>query len=359
MKLSEKDILQALKAVIDPDLKKDIVSLGFIKDLRVDGGNVAFKLELTTPACPLRKELEDGARRAVSALEGVAAVDIEVTSSVRHHAGAGQMPKRENLLPGVKNIIAISSGKGGVGKSTVSVNLAASMAMEGASVGLLDLDIYGPSIPMMMGVGEKPEVKKGKLMPLESHGVKLMSLGFLMDQKAPVIWRGPLVMGAVEQLLKDVEWGELDYLLVDLPPGTGDAQLSLTQKVPLTGAVVVTTPQDVALLDATKGLIMFRKVNVEVLGIIENMSFFLCPNCGKRAEIFSHGGGRMASEKEGAPFLGEIPINIRIREGGDGGNPIVVEDPDGNVAAIFRGIARSLASRVSIHSFETKTGKAV
>lgn len=351
MSVQEEEVLKALKTVIDPDLKRDIVSLGFVKDLRIDGSKVGFTLELTTPACPLKAELEEGARSAAMTVEGVDAVDVKVTSSVRTHA-RGAAPLQENLLPHVRNIIAIASGKGGVGKSTVSVNLAVAMAMEGARVGLVDLDIYGPSIPIMMGVQGQPRAENKKIIPLESHGVELMSLGFLVPEGAPLIWRGPMVMGAVEQLLKDVEWGDLDYLLVDLPPGTGDAQLTLTQKVPLTGAVIVTTPQDVALLDATKGLAMFRKVNVEVLGIIENMSFFLCPGCGERSDIFSHGGGRRTSEREGVPFLGEIPINLKIREGGDGGEPLVVSDPEGPLAGKFRDIARSLAAQVSIQGYE-------
>jgi ATP-binding protein involved in chromosome partitioning len=359
----ENKILEALSKVIDPDLNKDIVSLGFIKDLKIDGGKVSFTLELTTPACPLKEELEAGAKAAALCVEGVEDVQVNVTSSVRKHepakssgcgSGNAPPPKIENLVPGAKNIIAIASGKGGVGKSTVSVNLATAMAMEGAKVGLLDLDVFGPSLPMMMGVKGEPETVNKKLVPLESHGVIVMSLGFMIPDGTPLIWRGPMVMGAVEQLLRDVAWGELDYLFIDLPPGTGDAQLSLTQKVPLTGAVIVTTPQDVALLDATKGLAMFKKVNVEVLGIVENMSFFLCPKCGERSEIFSHGGGKAASEKEGVPFLGEIPLNISIRECGDDGTPIVVAEPENPLALIFRNIAKSLASKVSIQGFKSQ-----
>ena len=357
----ENKILAALGKVIDPDLNKDIVSLGFIKDLKIEGGKVSFTLELTTPACPLKEELEAGAKAAALCVEGVEDVQVNVTSSVRKHepakssgcgSGNAPPPKIENLVPGAKNIIAIASGKGGVGKSTVSVNLATAMAMEGAKVGLLDLDIFGPSLPMMMGVKGEPKSKDNKIVPLQSHGVTVMSLGFMVPEGTPLIWRGPMVMGAVEQLLRDVAWGELDYLFIDLPPGTGDAQLSLTQKAPLTGAVIVTTPQDVALLDATKGLAMFKKVNVEVLGIVENMSFFLCPKCGERSEIFSHGGGKAASEKEGVPFLGEIPLNIGIRESGDGGTPIVVAEPESPLATIFRDIAKSLASKVSIQGFK-------
>jgi len=343
-------ILQALRRVIDPDLNRDIVTLGFVKDLKIDGAKVCFTLELTTPACPLKDRMKKEAEEALLSLKGIEEVDIKITSKVRP---ADKSVRQENLLPDVKNVIAVASGKGGVGKSTVSVNLAAALAMEGAGVGLVDLDIYGPSIPMMMGVTTRPVVENKKLVTLKSHGVKLMSLGFLVPDNAPLIWRGPMVMGAVEQLLKDVNWGDLDYLIVDLPPGTGDAQLTLTQKVPLTGAVIVTTPQDVALLDATKGLEMFRKVDVEVLGIIENMSYFHCPHCGGRTDIFSHGGGRRASEKGGAPFLGDIPLNVGIREGGDEGKPIVVSDPDGPIGQTFRNVARSLAARISVRSYET------
>jgi len=359
----KEDILEALKVVIDPDLKKDIVSLGFIKEMVIDGSSVSFDLELTTPACPLKAELEKGAREAALTVDGVENVKVNVTSSVRK-AGPGGMtaPKIENLIPSVKNVIAVASGKGGVGKSTVSVNLALAMAAEGAKVGLLDLDIYGPSIPMMMGIQEKPKNVDNKMAPVENHGVRMMSLGFLVPNNEPLIWRGPMVMSAVEQLLKDVAWGDLDYLFIDLPPGTGDAQLSLTQKAHISGAVIVTTPQDVALLDATKGLAMFKKTNVEVFGIIENMSFYLCPNCGERSEIFSHGGARKASEKENVPFLGEIPINLNIREGGDNGSPIVISDPEGPVANRFREMAKALAARISIQSFqeneENKTAEA-
>lgn len=359
MSVKQEDILEALKSVMDPDLNKDIVSLGFIKDMVIDGSKVGFTLELTTPACPMKAQLEKSARDAALSVEGVESVDINMTSSVKGgHGHKGSMgsggpsaPKIENLLPTVKNVMAIASGKGGVGKSTVSVNLAVAMAMEGAKVGLLDLDIYGPSIPMMMGIKGQPKNENNKMVPLESHGVRMMSLGFLIPDDKPLIWRGPMVMSAVEQLLKDVAWGDLDYLFIDLPPGTGDAQLSLTQKTTLTGAVIVTTPQDVALLDAGKGLAMFKKIGVDVLGIIENMSFYLCPHCGERSEIFSHGGGKKASEKAEVPFLGEIPINVKIREGGDSGQPLVVGEPNGELAKRFRDIAKTLAARISIQAY--------
>ncbi len=343
MAITEQDVLNSLRSVMDPDLNRDVVSLGFIKDLKIDGGTISFKLELTTPACPLKAQLKAASEAAVKNIIGVKDVLVDVTSKVAPH----RVEEKGNILPGVKNIIAISSGKGGVGKSTVSVNLAVALAKTGAKVGLLDTDIYGPSIPMMMGITEKPEIIGDKMIPIEKYGVRVMSLGFLISEDQAVIWRGPMVMKAVEQLLTDVEWDELDYLLIDLPPGTGDVQLTLVQKVPLTGSVIVTTPQDVALLDVTRGINMFKKVNVPILGIVENMSFFACPHCGKRTDIFSHGGGGNAAKKQGVPFLGELPIDPQIRVGGDAGKPIVVEDPDSPQSKIFTEIAGNLAARVS------------
>ena len=250
-------------------------------------------------------------------------------------------------MPGVRNIVAIASGKGGVGKSTVCVSLAVALARTGARVGLLDTDIYGPSIPIMMGVKEQPELREQKLIPISKYGVKLMSIGFLISEDTPLIWRGPMVMKAVEQLLTDVDWGELDYLMIDLPPGTGDVQLTLAQKVPMTGAVIVTTPQDVALLDVVRGIAMFKKLNVPILGIIENMSFFQCPHCGERTEIFSHGGGEAASKNLEVPFLGEVPIDLKTRIGGDTGRPVVIEDPESVQSKIFMKIAEQMAARIS------------
>lgn len=255
--------------------------------------------------------------------------------------------KNENILSGVKNIIAIASGKGGVGKSTVCVGLATALAATGAKVGLLDTDIYGPSIPIMMGVKEQPQLKDQKLIPIEKYGIRLMSLGFLISEDTPLIWRGPMVMKAVEQLITDVEWGELDYLLMDLPPGTGDVQLTIAQKVPLTGAVIVTTPQDVALLDVVRGISMFKKLNVPILGIIENMSYFACPHCGEKTEIFSHGGGETASKKWEVPFLGEIPLDLKTRVGGDAGRPVLIDAPDSPQSKIFIEIAEKLAAGIS------------
>ncbi len=343
MTVTEKQVLDALRSVMDPDLNRDIVSLGFIKDIKIEGGRVSFQLELTTPACPLKAQLKAASEDAVKKVGGVKEVFVDVTSRVVSH----RVEEKGNILPGVKNIIAIASGKGGVGKSTVSVNLAVALAKCGARVGLLDTDIYGPSIPIMMGVSDKPEIHGQKMVPIEKYGVSLMSLGFLVPEDTAVIWRGPMVMKAVEQLLTDVEWEELDYLLIDLPPGTGDVQLTLVQKVPLSGAVIVTTPQDVALLDVIRGISMFRKVDVPILGIVENMSFFQCPHCGERTDIFSHGGGKNAARKQEVPFLGELPIDPKIRSGGDTGRPIVVEDPDSPQSKTFMDIAGKLAAKVS------------
>ncbi len=316
--VSNEAVLEALSGIQDPDLGKDIVSLGFVKDLRVDGGRVAFAIELTTPACPVKGQMEREARARVAALPGVAEVEVRMTSSVPQ-APVGQ---GSELLPGVRHAVAVASGKGGVGKSTVAVNLAAALAAAGATVGLMDADIYGPSIPIMMGMRTaRPSVRDGKLVPLERFGLKLMSLGFIAGDDTPVIWRGPLVGKLVQQFLADVDWGTLDYLVVDLPPGTGDAQLTLTQAAPLAGAVIVTTPQDVALEDVRRGVRMFEKVNVPVLGIVENMAYFICPDCGSRHEIFSHGGGAEAARAFEVPFLGEIPIDPAIRMGGTRGSP--------------------------------------
>jgi len=343
MEITKEQVLDALKSVMDPDLKKDVVSLGFIKELQIEGGRVSFIMELTTPACPLKEQLKTAAEQAVRGIAGVSEVQVEVSSKVSTH----RVQMEEEILPGVRNIIAIASGKGGVGKSTVCVSLAVALARTGARVGLLDTDIYGPSIPIMMGVKEQPELKEQKLIPIIRYGVKLMSIGFLISEDTPLIWRGPMVMKAVEQLLMDVDWGELDYLMIDLPPGTGDVQLTLAQKVPMTGVVIVTTPQDVALLDVVRGISMFKKLNVPILGIIENMSFFQCPHCGERTEIFSHGGGEAASRKLEVPFLGEVPIDLKTRTGGDTGRPVVIDDPESGQSKIFMKIAEQMAARIS------------
>lgn len=347
-KLDEAGILAALAAVKDPDLHRDIVSLGFVKNLSIDGGAVRFDIELTTPSCPVRDDLQRQAEEAVrGGVEGVTAVEVTMTSNVRSTKGFS----RENLLPGVKNTIAVASGKGGVGKSTVAVNLAVSLALDGARVGLIDADIYGPSIPLMMGIDRKPTVEEGKLRPLEAHGVSVMSIGFLVDPSQAVIWRGPMVSGALKQFMSDVLWGELDYLLFDLPPGTGDIHLTLAQSIPLSGAVVVTTPQDISLADARKAHAMFKKVNVPVFGIIENMSYHVCGQCGHRENIFDAGGGARAASELGVPLLGEIPIHTPIRVGSDTGRPIVVMEADAPQSGVLREIARNLAAQISIRQY--------
>jgi ATP-binding protein involved in chromosome partitioning len=342
---TEKQILAALGNVMDPELGKDLVKLGMIQDLRIEGARVCFDLVLTTPACPLKRQMEEASRAAVMAVPGVSDVSINVTSRVRGHiSGGGQV----NLAPTVKNTIAVASGKGGVGKSTVAVNLAVALAQSGASVGLMDCDVYGPSVPLMMGVNARPQAGNGKLLPLKKHGVNMMSLGFMLEGDTPVIWRGPMVAKALQQLLGDVDWGELDYLVMDMPPGTGDAQLTVTQSVPLTGAVVVSTPQDVALLDAAKAVGMFKKCNVPVLGIIENMSYFLCPHCGQRTDIFRHGGAERESQRLGVPFLGEIPVEAGVSDGGDKGLPVVAGESDSKIAEVFRSVAGAVAATISV-----------
>lgn len=342
---NEAEILKALSRVNDPELHRDIVSLGMVRDLKVDGSRVSLTVVLTTPACPLKAEIEEDVRRAVKTVPGVG--DIEVTFGANvaaSRAGLGQVG-----LPGVKHAVAIASGKGGVGKSTVSVNVAVALAETGAKVGLLDADIYGPSMPLMLGVRGHPDVRNNRLLPHEAYGVKVMSAGFLIqEQAAPIVWRGPMVSQAIRQLLTDVEWGDLDYLLIDLPPGTGDAQLTLCQSVPLTGGVIVMTPQDVATKVAGKALVMLRHLKVPILGIIENMSFIVCPHCLKQSEVFGHGGGRAAAQKLEVPFLGEIPLDIEVCQGSDHGRPILVHNPRSATAEIFRRVAANMAGRISV-----------
>lgn len=341
--ISEAQVLDALKQVMDPELHKDLVSAGMIQNLKVEGNAVKFDLQLTTSACPLRSQLKQAAQEAVEALQGVGSVDVNITA----RSGPKFREEREDALPGVGAVIAVASGKGGVGKSTVSVNLALAMAEGGAKVGLLDADIYGPSVPTLMGVHERPRVRDGKIVPIEKYGIKLMSLGFLMDEDAAVIWRGPLVAGAIKQMLTDVDWGELDYLVVDLPPGTGDAQLTLAQSVPLTGVVVVTTSQDMALGIASKAALMFRKMNVPVLGIVENMSYFICPHCEGRTDIFSHGGGERAAEELDTEVLGQIPLEPQTVEDCDSGKPTVASRPESSQAQAFRSLACAVSASVN------------
>lgn len=342
-KISPQDVLNALKAVRDPDLGRDIVTLGFVKDLEVGDSRVSFTLQLTTPACPVRDQLVAQARAAVAAL-GVAKVDVRLATQVPTRA-AGHA-----LIPQVKNTVAVASGKGGVGKSTVAANLAVALQRTGAKVGLMDTDVYGPSVPMLMGGTEAPHVVEGKIAPPVEYGVKIMSMAYFLPKDEAVIWRGPMLHKTIQQFLGDVRWGELDYLLMDLPPGTGDIQLSLSQTIPLTGAVIVSTPQDLALTVASKAITMFQKLNVPILGIIENMSYYLCPQCGHREEIFGHGGAREAANKLGFAFLGEIPLDPSIRVQSDGGKPVALDDAT-IYGKAFQEVAGALAAQISIASY--------
>ncbi len=347
--VTEADVYGALAQVKDPDLHKDIVRLGFVKDLRIEGGDVSFRIVLTTPACPVREQLQDEARAAVSALPGVASVRVTMDAEVPKGRGLGEKVS----VAGVRNIIAVSSGKGGVGKSTVAVNLAVSLARDGARVGLMDADVYGPNVPLMLGVArEQPRVNVNKLVPLEAHGVKLMSMAVLKPGDEPLIVRGPILHTLVRQFLQDVEWGELDYLIVDMPPGTGDVQLSLAQLVPVQGAVLVTTPQEVSLADVRRALRMFEAVNVPVLGVVENMSYFVAPDTGVRYNIFGEGGGKRLADEYGVPLLGAIQLGIEVREGGDRGVPVVVSDPDSPQSLAFLRVAEEVARQVSIEAMK-------
>lgn len=341
-------VLEALKKVKFPGLSRDIVSFGFVHDVKIDGGLVSFTVHFQTENPAVGEQIARQADAAVRALPDVKDVRIKLEVTSRGMPPAGQMMEPPQLLPDVKYKVAVASGKGGVGKSTVSTNLALALRSFGYTVGLLDADIYGPSQQMMLGIEGRPQIdeRDEKIMPMENHGVKTMSLGLITDPDTPVIWRGPMVMKALDQFLTDVKWGTLDFMIIDLPPGTGDAQLTITQKVPLTGAVVVTTPQDVALIDARKGLAMFRKVNVPVLGIVENMSYFICRHCGTREEIFGHGGGKKTAEMLGVPFLGEVPIDPKVVVGGDTGQPIFVMDPGSPAAGAFRELARQVADQI-------------
>ena len=345
--LTKERIIESMRTVQDPDLHRDIVSLGMVKEVAIEGGQVSVHVELTTPACPLKEQIKQEVEKAVGGLEGVQEVVVQMTSNVRR--GPSLVP--QGTPSGITNVIAVASGKGGVGKSTVCVNLAIAFAQTGASVGLMDGDIYGPNVPLMVGIpsDKRPEVSEDeKIIPLKAYGLKVISMGVLVPADAPMIWRGPMLHSAVTQFLQKVEWGELDYLFVDLPPGTGDVQLSLVQTVSVTGAVIVTTPQEVALMDVRKGIAMFQKTNVPILGIVENMSAFICPQCRHETPIFSKGGGKEAAEKLRVPFLGEIPIDPRIREGGDSGSPMVTAYPDSPAAVQFRSVAGILAQQVSI-----------
>ena len=341
---TESQLLQALSSVVDPNTGRDFVSSKQLRNLRVEEGDVSFDVELGYPAKSQMPALRKALIAAARSLPEVENVSVQMTSRIVAHAVQRGVP----LLPGVKNIIAVASGKGGVGKSTTTVNLALALAAEGASVGILDADIYGPSQPMMMGIAGKPESADGKTMqPLENYGVQVISIGFLVDTDQAMIWRGPMATQALEQLLRQTNWRELDYLLVDMPPGTGDIALTLSQRVPLTGAVIVTTPQDIALLDVQRGVEMFKKVGVPILGIIENMAVYCCPNCGHTEHIFGAGGGQRMAEKYGLDTLGSLPLALAIREQADAGRPTVVADPEGGVAATYREIARRTAIKIA------------
>ena len=344
MALSEADVLACLKSVVDPNTGRDFVTAKEVKKVTVSGADVVIDVALGYPARSQHETLKKLIQGAVAALPGAGRVAVNLTTRIVSHA----VQRGVKLVPGVKNIVAVASGKGGVGKSTTAVNLALALAAEGATVGVLDADIYGPSQPTMLGIAGRPESSDGKtLEPMEAYGVQAMSIGFMIDADTPMVWRGPMVTQALEQLLKDTRWREVDFLIVDMPPGTGDIQLTLAQKVPVTGAVIVTTPQDIALIDARKGLKMFEKVGVPIVGIVENMSIHICSNCGHIEHIFGEGGARKMCSDYGVPFLGALPLDIRIREQADSGRPTVVADPDGAVAQTYRDIARKVAISVA------------
>jgi len=343
--VTESALLDALKAVIEPNTGKDFVSTKAVKNLRVEGGDVSFQVELGFPAKSQHPALRKALIAAARGVAGVQNVSVEITTRIVTHA----VQRGVQLLPRVKNVIAVASGKGGVGKSTTTVNLALALAAEGASVGILDADIYGPSQPMMMGISGRPESEDGKTIePLENYGVQVMSIGFLIEPDQAMIWRGPMATQALDQLLNQTQWRDLDYLLIDMPPGTGDIALTLSQRVPLTGAIIVTTPQDIALLDAKKGLKMFEKVGVPILGIVENMAVYCCPQCGHTEHIFGADGGRRMASEYGVDYLGGLPLTMAIREQADAGRPTVVADPEGEVAGIYKAVARQVAVKIAL-----------
>jgi ATP-binding protein involved in chromosome partitioning len=345
MSVSTEQIEAAIKEYIDPYLEKDLISAGAVKDTAVDGDKVKVKVVLGYPAFGYVDKLSEQLKSRIEKIDGITSADIDVSWDIASHSVQGGM----NPLEGIKNVIAVASGKGGVGKSTTAVNLALALQQEGARVGVLDADIYGPSVPRMLGIDGKPESTDGKsLEPMGGHGLQAMSIGFMIDEETPMIWRGPMVTQALEQLLRDTRWKSLDYLVIDLPPGTGDVQLTLAQKVPVSGAVIVTTPQDIALLDARKGLKMFEKVEVPVLGVVENMSIHICSQCGHAEHIFGQGGGEKMCDQHNVDFLGALPLDISIRENADGGHPSVADDPNSKASEIYRDIARRTAAKLSL-----------
>lgn len=345
--VTNENVLEALSKVLDPDIKKDLVTLNMIKDVAVsDDGSVSLTVELTTPACPLRETIKQDVVRAVSAIPGVKNVDVKMSARVRSDG----VQRQQVQLP-VQNVVAVASGKGGVGKSTLSVNLAVALAKSGARVGLMDADIYGPNIPTMMGVMNPPTQNGDKIVPAESHGVKIISIGFFVQPDQALIWRGPMLHNAIRQFVTDVEWGELDYMIIDLPPGTGDVQLSLVQTLPLTGSIIVTLPQKVSLDDARRGISMFRKLNIPVFGVVENMSYLELPD-GTRMDIFGNGGGQELASQMDVPFIGEVPMDADVRVGGDNGNPIVIEKPESPSARALISVAEQLAARLSISAIK-------
>ena len=338
-------VLNALRAVVDPDIRRDIVTLGFVKDLSISSGQVAFTIELTTPACPVKEQLREQAATVVRALDGVSQVDVQLTAKVRSASApeTGRPP-----LPGVKNVIAVGAGKGGVGKTTVAVNLAVALAKCGGRVGLLDGDIYGPNIPLMLGLSTQLTTDGKQIVPAEKYGVQVVSIGFLTQDDAPIIWRGPMLHGAIQQFFREVAWRDLDYLIVDMPPGTGDVALSMSQTVPVVGSIVVTTPQQVSLSDSRRAVKMYQKLNIPTIGLVENMSYYQCTNCHHEADIFGHGGGEKLATELGVPFLGRLPVYQPIREGSDAGVPLVVGEPASPAAKAFLTLAEHAAAQVSI-----------
>jgi ATP-binding protein involved in chromosome partitioning len=352
MQVEQGSVLEALKVVKDPDLHRDIVTLGFIKDLKIDGGQVAFTIELTTPACPVKDQMRDQARAAVLQVAGVSAVEVRMSARVREAVGADGS---RQSVPGVKNVIAVGAGKGGVGKTTVAVNIAIALAKCGGKVGIIDADIYGPNVPIMLGMKTQLTTDGQKIVPAEKYGLQVISMGFLTGDDAPIIWRGPMLHGALQQFFREVAWTNLDYLVIDLPPGTGDVALSLSQTVPVAGAIVVTTPQQVSLADSRRAVAMYKKLNIPTLGIIENMAYFVCPSCSHEADIFGHGGGEQLATDLGAPFLGRIPIYQPIREGSDSGVPLMISEPDSPAGRALMTAAERTAAQVSIASYNRPT----